>query len=82
MKGCHHRLMPVTTTTDGKGQRRPYGGDREDTLERSAVAGGLELLGSHQEGLRAILGGRNGRGDGRQHAVVVIVGGGGGLGLE
>ena len=65
--------MTVTTMTDGEGQRRPYGGDREDTLERRAVAGGLELLGTHQEGLRAILGGRNGRGDGRQHAIVVVV---------
>jgi len=69
--------MPVMTGGEGQGD----GGGWEDTPERSAVAGGLEFLSAHQEGLRAILGDRNGGGDGRQHAGVAVVGSGG-LGLE
>ena len=63
----------MLTTTDREGQSGLDDGRREDTLERSALARGLVLLGAHQEGLRAVLGGRKGRRDGRQDSGIIVV---------
>jgi hypothetical protein len=71
--------MLMLTKTGGERQSRLDGRGREGTPERSALPRCLELFGAHQERLRAILGGRKGRRDGRQDTRVNVLDVGGGV---